>query len=73
MAFIKSTGLMDRRKMILTDEKQRSWLVQLSQRVHRFVITRGFQKFMKANGVQVGETYKFELIDNRTMRVVNML
>ncbi|XP_049349766.1 B3 domain-containing protein REM10-like [Solanum verrucosum] len=69
MAFIKSTGLMDRRKMILTDEKQRSWPVQLSQRVDRFVITKGFQKFMKANGVQVGDTYKFELIDNRTLRV----
>ncbi|KAG5589113.1 hypothetical protein H5410_039627 [Solanum commersonii] len=69
MAFIKSTGLMDRRKMILTDEKQRSWPVQLSQRVDRFVITKGFEKFMTANGVQVGDTYKFELIDNRTLRV----
>lgn len=62
---------MDQHEMILRDEKQRSWLVQLSKRSLRIAMTRGLHQFMKANGVQVGDTYKFELIDNKTMRVVH--
>ncbi|KAK4343556.1 hypothetical protein RND71_036650 [Anisodus tanguticus] len=69
IAFAKSNGLMDRREMILTDEKQRSWSVPIKPRGRRFAITRGLQQFMKAYGVQVGDTYKFELINNGTIPV----
>ncbi|XP_060179559.1 B3 domain-containing protein REM10-like isoform X2 [Lycium barbarum] len=69
IAFAKSNSLMNRRKMILTDEKQRSWSVQLKPRGKHFAITRGLEQFMKANGVQAGDTYKFELINNGTIPV----
>ncbi|XP_016454036.1 B3 domain-containing protein REM10-like isoform X2 [Nicotiana tabacum] len=68
--FAKSNGLMNRRcEMILTDEKQRSWSVQLGLTGHHVAITRGWKKFVKANDVQVGDTFKFELINNGTIPI----
>ncbi|KAM3234088.1 putative B3 domain-containing protein REM15 [Capsicum annuum] len=68
-AFARPNGLMRRCKMILRDEKQRSWSVQLGPVGPRFGITRGWRQFREANAVQVGDTYKFELIDNGTIPV----
>ena len=70
MDFVKSNGLMSRSEMILIDEKQRSWSVLLGQMEHHFGIKRGWPQFRKANGLQEGDTYKFELIDDRTIHVV---
>ncbi|XP_009597666.1 B3 domain-containing protein REM10 isoform X1 [Nicotiana tabacum] len=68
--FAKSNGLMNRRcEMIITDEKQRSWSVQLGPTGHHVAITRGWTKFVKANDVQVGDTFKFELINNGTIPI----
>ncbi|OIS97637.1 PREDICTED: B3 domain-containing protein REM17-like [Nicotiana attenuata] len=70
--FAKSNGLMNRRcEMILTDEKQRSWSVQLGPTGHHVAITRGWTKFVKANDVQVGDTFKFELINNGTIPIAH--
>ena len=55
--------------MILKDEKQRSWSVQLEEVGPRFAITKGWRQFREANDVQVGDTYKFELIHNGTTPV----
>ncbi|KAH0643663.1 hypothetical protein KY289_034637 [Solanum tuberosum] len=66
LAFARPNGLMRRCKMILKDEKQRSWSVQLGEVGPRFAITKGWRQFREANAVQVGDTYKFELIDNGT-------
>ncbi|PHU13696.1 hypothetical protein BC332_14901 [Capsicum chinense] len=68
-AFARPNGLMRRCKMILRDEKQRSWSVQLGPVGPRFGITRGWRQFREANAVQVGDTYKFELIGNGTIPV----
>ncbi|PHT44708.1 hypothetical protein CQW23_13866 [Capsicum baccatum] len=68
-AFARPNGLMRRCKMILRDEKQRSWSVQLGSVGPRFGITRGWRQFREANAVQLGDTYKFELIDNGTIPV----
>ncbi|MCD7447583.1 hypothetical protein HAX54_031612 [Datura stramonium] len=68
IAFAKSNGLINRRcEMILTDEKQISWSVQIGPMGRHFVISRGWRQFREANDVQVGDTYKFELIDNGTL------
>ncbi|KAF3627152.1 hypothetical protein FXO38_23625 [Capsicum annuum] len=69
--FSKSNGLMDKSEMILVDGKQRSWLVWLGRTGHHFGILRGWTQFKKANGVQVGETYKFELTNNGTIPIVH--
>ncbi|XP_059315662.1 putative B3 domain-containing protein REM15 [Lycium ferocissimum] len=70
IAFAKSNGLLNRRcEMILKDEKQRSWSVQLQPRGLKFIISRGWTEFRKANDVQLGDTYKFELINNGTIPV----
>ncbi|KAK4374089.1 hypothetical protein RND71_004766 [Anisodus tanguticus] len=61
MNYAKSNGLMDKREMILLDEKRRSWSVWLGPMGHHFGIKRGWAQFINANGVQVGDTYKFEL------------
>ncbi|XP_016563533.2 B3 domain-containing protein REM10-like [Capsicum annuum] len=60
---------MRRTKMILRDEKGRSWSVQLGPVGPRFGITKGWRQFREANAVQVGDTYKFELIDNGTIPI----
>nr|XP_016501699.1 PREDICTED: B3 domain-containing protein REM1-like [Nicotiana tabacum] len=57
--------------MILRDEKQRLWPVQVGPVGHQFSITRGWRQFREANNVQVGDTYKFELIDNGTIPVAH--
>ncbi|MCD9646726.1 hypothetical protein HAX54_036880 [Datura stramonium] len=65
MAFAKSTGLMNGRcEMILIDGKHRSWSMWLGPIGKHFGIKRGWRKFIKANGFRVGDTYKFELINN---------
>ncbi|XP_060179547.1 B3 domain-containing protein REM10-like isoform X4 [Lycium barbarum] len=64
LAFARSNGLMGRCEMILRDEKRRSWSVQIGPVGPQFAITRGWRQFREANGVQLGDTYKFELIDN---------
>ncbi|XP_015084057.1 B3 domain-containing protein REM10-like [Solanum pennellii] len=69
LAFARPNGLMRRCKMILKDEKQRSWSVQLGEVGPRFAITKGWRQFREANDVQVGDTYKFELIHNGTTPV----
>ncbi|KAK4374084.1 hypothetical protein RND71_004761 [Anisodus tanguticus] len=71
MDFVKSNGLMDRSEMILVDEKQRSWLAQLGRMQRHFGITSGWRQFEKANCVQVGDTYKFELTNNGTIPIVH--
>ncbi|XP_060179530.1 B3 domain-containing protein REM17-like isoform X2 [Lycium barbarum] len=71
MDFVKSNGLMNRSEMILVDEKQRSWSVQLGRKERHFGIKRGWRKFSKANGLQVGDTYKFELTKNGTIPIVH--
>ncbi|CAN4075782.1 unnamed protein product [Withania somnifera] len=70
LAFAKSNGLANRHcQMILRDDKQRSWSVQLQPMGNHIAITRGWRKFREANSVQVGDTYKFELIDNGTIPI----
>ncbi|XP_060179537.1 B3 domain-containing protein REM10-like isoform X2 [Lycium barbarum] len=71
MDFVKLNGLMNRSEMILVDEKQRLWLAQLGRMQRHFGITSGWRQFEKANGVQVGDTYKFELINNGTIPIVH--
>ncbi|KAJ8561123.1 hypothetical protein K7X08_027313 [Anisodus acutangulus] len=71
MDFVKSNGLMDRSEMILVDEKQRSWLAQLGRMQRHFGITSGWRQFEKANCVQVGDAYKFELTNNGTIPIVH--
>ncbi|KAM3266687.1 B3 domain-containing protein REM10-like [Capsicum annuum] len=60
---------MRRCKMILRDEKGRSWSVQLGPVGPRFGITKGWRQFREANAVQEGDTYKFELVDNGTIPI----
>ncbi|KAM3379488.1 B3 domain-containing protein REM10 isoform X2 [Capsicum galapagoense] len=55
-AFARPNGLMRRCKMILRDEKGRSWSVQLGPVGPRFGITKGWRQFREANAVQVGDT-----------------
>lgn len=66
LAFAKSNGWMNRRfEMILMDEQQRSWPVQLGPVSDDHIgIHIGWQKFKEANDVQVGDIYRFELINN---------
>ncbi|MCD7446390.1 hypothetical protein HAX54_005998 [Datura stramonium] len=71
MDFVKSNGLMSRSEMILVDEKQRSWSVWLGKMERHFGIKRGWAQFRKANGVQVGDTCKFELTNNDTIPIVH--
>ncbi|XP_049376776.1 B3 domain-containing protein REM17-like [Solanum stenotomum] len=71
MDFVKSNGLMRRREMILINEKRRSWSVWLRKTGHHFAIKRGWTQFRNANGIQVGDTYKFELTNNGTIPIVH--
>ncbi|KAG5589108.1 hypothetical protein H5410_039622 [Solanum commersonii] len=71
MDFVKSNGLMRRREMILINEKRRSWSVWLGKTGHHFAIKRGWTQFRNANGIQVGDTYKFELTNNGTIPIVH--
>ncbi|CAN4075777.1 unnamed protein product [Withania somnifera] len=71
MNFVKSNGLMSRSEMILVDEKQRSWSVWIGQMERHFGIKSGWPQFRKANDVQLGDTYKFELTNNGTMPIVH--
>ncbi|PHT98870.1 hypothetical protein BC332_32198 [Capsicum chinense] len=72
MAFAKSNGFLNKRELILVDEKQRLWSVCLGRigNTH-FGIKRGWPQFRLANGVQVGDTYKFELTNNDTVPIVH--
>ncbi|KAM3379346.1 putative B3 domain-containing protein REM15 [Capsicum galapagoense] len=55
-AFAKSTGLMSGGcEIILIDEKHRSWSMWLGKMDFHFGIRRGWDKFLKANGLQVGD------------------
>ncbi|KAH0641571.1 hypothetical protein KY289_032545 [Solanum tuberosum] len=72
MDFVKSNGLMIRSEMILIDEKQRSWSVWLGRTGHQFGIKRGWTQFRNANGIQVGDTYKFELTNNGTIPIAHV-
>ncbi|KAM3270710.1 hypothetical protein P3S67_028912 [Capsicum chacoense] len=70
LAFAKSNGLVNRRcKMILRDEKRRSWSVLLAPMGHHVAITKGWRLFRQANNVQIGDPYKFELIENGTIPI----
>ncbi|CAN4077149.1 unnamed protein product [Withania somnifera] len=63
--FSKSNGLMNRKcEMILRDETERCWSMWLGRRGNNFRITRGWEKFRAENGLQLGDTFKFELIKN---------
>ncbi|PHT63775.1 hypothetical protein T459_32385 [Capsicum annuum] len=65
--------MMDKHEMILVDEKQRSWTVWLGKMDPRhFGIKCGWPQFRKANGVQVGDTYMFELTDNGTIPIMHV-
>ncbi|XP_016548725.2 B3 domain-containing protein REM10 isoform X3 [Capsicum annuum] len=72
MAFAKSNGFLNKCELILVDEKQRLWSVCLGRigNTH-FGIKRGWPQFRLANGVQVGDTYKFELTNNDTVPIVH--
>ncbi|KAK6781594.1 hypothetical protein RDI58_019390 [Solanum bulbocastanum] len=71
LAFAKSNGWMNRRfEMILMDEQQRSWPVQLGPMSDDHIkIHIGWRKFKEANDVQVGDIYRFELINNEKIPV----
>ncbi|KAF3633213.1 hypothetical protein FXO37_27157 [Capsicum annuum] len=72
MDFAKSNGLMDKHEMIIVDEKRRSWSVWIGRiDEFHFGIKRGWTQFRKENGVQVGDTYRFELTNNGTIPVVH--
>ncbi|PHT39983.1 hypothetical protein CQW23_18837 [Capsicum baccatum] len=74
MDFAKSNGLMDKHEMIIVDEKRRSWSVWIGRiDEFHFGIKRGWTQFRKENGVQVGDTYRFELTNNGTIPVVHFL
>ncbi|KAJ8538804.1 hypothetical protein K7X08_030100 [Anisodus acutangulus] len=66
LAFAKSNGWMNRCcEMILMDEQRRSRSVRLGPVSDKHIgIHGGWQKFREANDVQVGDTYRFELISN---------
>ncbi|OIT02263.1 PREDICTED: B3 domain-containing protein REM10-like [Nicotiana attenuata] len=71
--FAKSNGLMNRKcEMILKDEEQRSWTVWLGRDSHHFGIINGWSKFRTANGLQVGDTFKFELIKNEEIPIAHL-
>ncbi|XP_060182505.1 B3 domain-containing protein REM10-like [Lycium barbarum] len=72
MNFVKSNGLMDKCEMILVDGKKRSWSVWLGRMDPHFGIKRGWRQFIKANGIQVGDPYKFELTNNGTIPTVHL-
>ncbi|KAM3270690.1 B3 domain-containing protein REM17-like [Capsicum chacoense] len=70
--FAKSNGLMDKHEMIIVDEKRRSWSVWIGRiDEFHFGIKRGWTQFRKENGVQVGDTYRFELTNNGTIPAVH--
>ncbi|XP_076945487.1 B3 domain-containing protein REM14-like [Bidens hawaiensis] len=51
---------------ILRDDKGRSWKVQLNKLgENRFYLGCGFRDFLFANGLREGDTYKFELVENK--------
>ncbi|XP_009767536.1 B3 domain-containing protein REM10 [Nicotiana tabacum] len=68
--FAISNGLINRKcEMILKDEANRSWSVWLGRDAHHFGIISGWTKFRAANGLQVGDVYKFELITNAKLPI----
>nr|GMD26330.1 B3 domain-containing protein REM10-like [Ipomoea batatas] len=64
MEFARSNGLVteEKREMILRDDKERSWSVDVGREGHQFSLRRGWQAFRRANCLKVGDAYKFELI-----------
>ncbi|PWA58739.1 auxin response factor [Artemisia annua] len=52
-------------EMILRNDKGRSWKIQLRKNGERiFYLGCGLKDFCNANGLKVGDAYKFELIEN---------
>ncbi|PWA76850.1 auxin response factor [Artemisia annua] len=52
-------------EMILRNDKGRSWTIQLRKMgERRFYLGCGLKDFCNANGLKVGDAYKFELIEN---------
>lgn len=51
--------------MILRNDKGRSWKIQLRKNSEKsFYLGCGLKDFCNANGLKVGDAYKFELIEN---------
>ncbi|XP_059305903.1 B3 domain-containing protein REM17-like isoform X2 [Lycium ferocissimum] len=70
MDFVKSNGLSNRHELILVDERRRLWSVWLGKiDNYHFGIKKGWRQFIEANGVQVGDTYMFELTNNGSGRI----
>ncbi|KAL3500463.1 hypothetical protein ACH5RR_039556 [Cinchona calisaya] len=72
MKFARSTGLVELNgEMILRDERKRPWLVKLEHNGTHVDISRGWSTFRTSNGLNVGDTYKFELIKKGDRPVAN--
>uniref|UniRef100_A0A251VND9 Putative DNA-binding pseudobarrel domain-containing protein n=1 Tax=Helianthus annuus TaxID=4232 RepID=A0A251VND9_HELAN len=52
-------------EMILRNDKGRSWKIQLKKKGEKYYnFGYGFRDFWDANGLEVGDDYKFELVEN---------
>lgn len=70
--FAKRNGLTElKEEMILKDDRQREWKVRFGCSGSRVMFSSGWVKFFKANGLKVGDRYKFEIIKKGKRPVVN--
>ncbi|XP_027172213.1 putative B3 domain-containing protein REM15 [Coffea eugenioides] len=72
MKFARRNGLTEMKgDMIIKDEKQRLWKVKFEHRANGVAISRGWGYFSKANGLKVGDRFKFEIIKKGKRPVMN--
>lgn len=72
MKFAKPNGLTKLKgEMIMKDDRQRQWKVKWKDWGDRVVLSRGWSYFCRANGLKVGDRYKFEIIKKGKTPVVN--
>ncbi|KAL3500464.1 hypothetical protein ACH5RR_039557 [Cinchona calisaya] len=72
MGFAKANNLCNRRcNLVLRDPQQRSWQVELGPKFSHVCITRGWNAFFTANGLKIGDSFKFELVENGETPIVN--
>ncbi|XP_027075128.1 B3 domain-containing protein REM14 isoform X2 [Coffea arabica] len=70
--FAKPNGLTKLKgEMIVKDDRQRLWKIKLKDRGDRVVLSSGWSKLSRANGLKVGDRYKFEIIKKGKRPVVN--
>lgn len=75
MRFARANNLINgRRNLILRDPKHRSWLVEsVPTNVSHVCIRRGWCAFFTGNGLKLGDTFKFELVENGETPILNFV